>query len=208
MAAGMYKLYHSPLSQHARRVVSLLEAGGIEYELEPVAVEKGAHMSAEYLAVNPNHQLPALDVDGEILLESNAIMRFLCDAHGLDAWYPKATMARAKVDQWLDWNQCRLMDPTTSLVVNKVILGDKGDQGAVARAEARLTDVLGVLEAHLDGREWVAGDGPTIADLSIASNIFQLGFAQATPTTPHTSAWFQRVMELPGFRASLPPPPA
>lgn len=204
----MYKLYHSPLSQHARRVVSVLETGGIEYELVPVAIEKGAHMAPEYLAINPNHQLPALEVDGEILLESNAIMRFLCDEHGLESWYPKGAKARAKVDQWLDWNQCRLMDPTTLLVINKALLGDNGDKDAIARAESKLVDVLGVLEAHLAGKDWVAGDNPTIADLSIASNIFQLGFAQATPTTPHTGAWFSRVMELPGFKASLPPPPA
>lgn len=204
----MYKLYHSPLSQHARRVVSVLETAGIEYELVPVAVEKGAHMAPEYLAINPNHQLPAMEVDGEILLESNAIMRFLCDEHGLDTWYPKGAKARAKVDQWLDWNQCRLMDPTTSLVINKALLGENGDKDAIARAESKLVDVLGVLESHLEGRDWVAGDSPTIADLSIGSNVFQLGFAQATPTTPHTGAWFSRVMELPGFKASLPPPPA
>lgn len=202
----MYKLYHSPLSQHARRVVSVLETGGIEYELVPVAIEKGAHMAPDFVAVNPNHQLPAMEVDGEILLESNAIMRFLCDEHGLDSWYPKGAKARAKVDQWLDWNQCRLMEPTTSLVINKALLGDNGDKDAIARAESKLVDVLGVLEEHLDGRDWVAADSPTIADLSIGSNVFQLGFAQVTPTTPHTAAWFSRVMELPGFKASLPPP--
>ena len=203
----MYKLYHSPLSQHARRVVSVLETGGIAYELVPIAIEKGAHMAPDFLAINPNHQLPAMEVDGEVLLESNAIMRFLCDAHGLESWYPKGAKARAKVDQWLDWNQCRLMDPTTSLVINKALLGDNGDKDAIARAESKLVDVLGVLETHLDGKDWIAGDNPTIADLSIGSNIFQLGFAQASPTTPNTGAWFSRVMELPGFKASLPPPP-
>jgi len=203
----MYKLYHSPLSQHARRVVSILETGGIDYTLEPVAVEKGAHMAPEYLAINPNHQLPAMEVDGKIMLESHSIMRFLCDTHGLDSWYPKDLGARADVDQWLDWNHCRLMEPTNTLVVNKVLFAENGDKDAIARSETKLEEVLGVLEVHLGGRDFVAGAGPTIADLSIASNLFQLGFAEAMPTTPNTQAWFGRVMELPGFKASLPPAP-
>jgi glutathione S-transferase len=203
----MYELYASPLSQHARRVVSLLEEAGIAYTLRPVAVEKGEHMSPGYLAINPNHQVPALKVDGEVLLESNAILRFLCDRHGLDAWYPKPGLARARVDQWLDWNQCRLGEATTQLVLNKVLMGDKGDRQAVERAEKKLEDIFGVLESHLAGRNFVAADGPTIADLSIASNCFQLGFASATPTSPNIAAWSSRVGELRGYRASLPPPP-
>lgn len=204
----MYELYMSPLSQHCRRVVSLLEEEGIPYTKRPVAIEVGEHMSPAYLAVNPNHQLPALKVDGEILLESNAMLRFICDKHGLDKWYPKDTLARARVDQWLDWNQCRLSPPLVQLVMNKVFLGDKGDPKLVEQASERLADIFGVLENHLNGRTFVAGDRPTIADLSIASNVFQLNFAGAVPTSPNIGAWFGRTAELRGFRASLPPPPA
>lgn len=204
----MYELYASPLSQHSRRVVSLLEEAGIEYTAKPVALEKGEHMSPGYLAINPNHQVPALAVDGEVLLESHAILRFLCDQHELETWYPKTPMARARVDQWLDWNQCRLAEPVSQLVVNKVFLGDKGDKQAIAQAEQRLPEVFAVLDRHLEGRTYVAGDQPTIADLSIASNVFQLGFAGAVPNAPNITPWFGRVNELRGFRASLPSSPA
>ncbi|MEO8554054.1 MAG: glutathione S-transferase family protein, partial [Kofleriaceae bacterium] len=118
----MYELHMHPLSQHARRVVSLLEEAGIDYTATPVAIEKGEHMSPAYLAINPNHQVPALRVDGRVLLESNTILRFLCDRHDLEAWYPKDALARAQVDQWLDWNQCRLGPSVTQLVLNKVML--------------------------------------------------------------------------------------
>jgi glutathione S-transferase len=204
----MYELYMSPLSQHSRRVVSLFEEAGIDYTARPVAVEKGEHRSPAYLAINPNHQVPALKVDGEILLESNAILRHLCDRHGLEAWYPKQGMARARVDQWLDWNQCRLGPQVTQLVLNKVFLGDRGDKQAVERAQEQLEDVFGVLESHLGDRSFVAADHPTIADLSIASNCFQLGFAGASPSSPNIAAWMARVGELRGYQASLPPPPS
>jgi glutathione S-transferase len=204
----MYELYMSPLSQHSRRVVSLLEEAGIEYTARPVALEKGEHMSPEYLEINPNHQVPALKVEGEVLHESNTMLRFLCDRHGLEAWYPTDPLARARVDQWLDWNQCRLGGLVTQLVVNKVILGDAGDRRAVAEAEQKLPEAFAVLESHLGGRTFVAADHPTIADLSIASNVFQLGFAGAVPETPNIGSWFGRVGEIRGFAASLPPSPA
>jgi glutathione S-transferase len=91
----MYILYHFPYSQHARRVVSLMEEAGLPYELRHVDMAKGAHRSAEYLAINPNHQVPTL-IDGEIKLhESNAILRYLCVKHGLNAWYPQELPLRA-----------------------------------------------------------------------------------------------------------------
>ena len=61
----MYTLYHSPYSQHARRVVALLEVAGIEYEIRHVAMEKGEHVSPEFLTINPNHQVPVF-IDGEV----------------------------------------------------------------------------------------------------------------------------------------------
>ena len=82
-----------------------------------------------------------------------------------------------------------------------------GDKQAIAQAEQKLPEVFGVLERQLEGRNFVASAGPSIADLSIASSIFQLGFAQAVPKSPHIGAWFGRVGELRGFKASLPPPP-
>ena len=124
----MYLLYHFPQSQHARRVVSLLEEAGLEYELRHVAMDKGEHRSAAYLAINPNHQVPTL-VDGDVTIhESNAILRYLCAKHRLNAWYPEDLPARAKVEQWLDWNQCRLSPAVVDIVLNSVFLGAAGDR--------------------------------------------------------------------------------
>ena len=93
----MYILYHFAYSQHARRVVSLMEEAGLPYELHHVDMAKGGHRSAEYLAINPNHQVPTL-VDGEVKIhESNAMLRYLCVKHGLDAWYPQELALRANV---------------------------------------------------------------------------------------------------------------
>ncbi|MEL6544965.1 MAG: glutathione S-transferase family protein [Myxococcota bacterium] len=202
-----YTLYTSPLSQHGRRVVSLFEEAQIPYAIESVAIEKGEHLQPDYTAVNPNGQLPALSIDGKILLESHTMMRFLCDTHGLEQWYPKDPWHRAQVDQWLDWNHYRVGPHVSAYVVNKVLLGADGDAALIQRSDEMLRSAFPVLESRLGDSPFVAGESTTIADLAIASNVFQMGFAQASPDSPHIAAWMERVGAHKGFQASLPPPP-
>jgi glutathione S-transferase len=200
----MYILYHFPYSQHARRVVSLLEAAALPYELRHVDMAKGAHLLADYLAVNPNHQVPTL-VDGDLKIhESNAILRYLCQKHDLTDWYPSDLRHRALVDQWLDWNQCRLSPAVIDVVRNKVFLGEKGDKEAIARGETKLRELGPILEAGLRPMAFLAGAAPTIADLSVASNLFQLSLANAVPTGARIAAWYERIGQLEAFRKSLP----
>lgn len=198
----MYLLYHHPYSQHARRVVALMEEAKLPYELRRVALEKGEHMSPEFLAVNPNHQVPVL-IDGDVkLFESNTMLRYLSNKHGLSDWYPQPPAQRAQVDQWLDWNQCRLGPAVVDIVLNKLFLGDKADRQAIARGEQRVAELAPILEQGLAASPFIAGDAPTIADLSVASNITQLGLAGAAPSSPRIAAWFERVDNLPGVRRS------
>ena len=201
----MYILYHFPYSQHARRVVSLLEAASLPYELRHVDMASGAHLSADYLAINPNHQVPTL-LDGDLTLhESNAILRYLCHKHDLTDWYPADPKHRARVEQWLDWNQCRLSPAVIDIVRNKLFRGDKGDLGAIARGEANLRELAPILDAGLAAQDFLTGPKATIADLAVASNLFQLGLAKASPPGMHTAAWYQRMGTLDAFRKSLPP---
>ena len=53
-------------------------------------------------------------------------------------------------------------------------------------------------------RRFLAGIRPTIADLSLASSIFQLSFAGIAPSGEHTRGWFERMHAIEGFRRSLP----
>lgn len=200
----MYVLYHYPYSQHARRVVSLLEEARLPYELRHVAMDQGEHLSAAYLAINPNHQVPTL-LDGAVKLhESNAILRYLCLKHGLEPWYPTVLARRAVVEQWLDWTQCRLSPTIIDIVRNKVFMGDRGDRAAIERGLAKLPELAAILEAGLGAHDYLAGPAPTIADLALASNLFQLGLAGECLTGTRIAAWYDRVGALDGFRKSLP----
>ena len=201
----MYILYHHPYSQHSRRVVALLEEASLEYEVRQVALDKGEQISPAYLAINPNHQIPAL-IDGAIkIFESNAILRYLCHKHRLSTWYPEELARRALVEQWLDWNQCHLARPVIDVVFNKVFLGPKGDREAIARGEARVAELAPILQAGLEDCAFLSGETPTIADLSVASNFTQLSLAGTMPQQPRIGDWFRRVGALEGVKRACAP---
>ncbi|HEX7013740.1 MAG TPA: glutathione S-transferase family protein [Steroidobacteraceae bacterium] len=203
---SMYTLYYYPFSQHARRVHALLEEARLPYSLTLVDLGKGEHRERAYQAVNPNRQVPTL-LDGDFkLFESNAMLRYLCQKHGLKQWYPEDPRARARVDQWLDWNQTGLGPAVVDIVLNKVFLGSDGDKAAMMRGYGRLESLAVILAEALDRRNFITGEAPTIADLSIASNITQLGLAQSVPQVPAIERWYRHVCEIQGFAASLPPP--
>ncbi len=198
-------LYHFPVSQHSRRVVSLLEEAQIPYTGKLIDLLSGEHMSPEFLAINPNHQVPTL-MDGDVTLhESNAILRYLCNKHNLEQWYPNAVNHRAHVDQWLDWNQCRFAPSIGGIILNKVFLKENGDQAAIEKGLAALPELFAILEAGLANTPYLTGEAPTIADLSVASNIFHLGFADLMPTSSNIEAWYGKISQLNGYKKSLPP---
>ena len=200
----MYTLYAYPFSQHSRRVVSLLEQLDIEYETELVDMMKGEYLTDAYLAINPNHQVPTL-VDGDIRIhESNAILRYLCKKHARFDWYPQDPVSLALTEQWLDWNQCQLSKQVVDLVLNTVFLGDNGDTAAAEKARQILPELFEVLADHLAKHPYASGLQPSIADLSLASNVFQLGLAGFVPEQQTIRNWYDKVSSLKGFAASLP----
>jgi glutathione S-transferase len=201
----MYVLYHFPYSQHARRVVALLEEAQLKYELRHVAMDRAEHHGPEYLCVNPNHQVPTL-TDGDFTIyESNAILRYLCHKHDLTQWYPSHPQERGRVDQWLDWNQCRLSPAVIELVLNSVFLGDTGDRVAIERGRTQLEELMPILAKTLESERFIAAPRPTIADISVASNLSQLALAGFVPEADSTRRWYADICELKGFRSALPP---
>lgn len=200
----MYTLYSHPHSPYCQRVLALMAEAEIPVETRHVDLDKGEHMSAAYLSVNPNHQVPTL-IDGDLVIhESNAILRYLCDKHGLENWYPREIAARAMIDQWLDWTQTRLGPASFFVVFNTAFAGDDADVAAIETGHAMLDDLLPVLDTALADRDYVTGATPNIADLAVASNITLLAFADATPEHPNIVAWVRRVCRLPGFQKNLP----
>ena len=200
----MYVLYSFPYSQHCRRVISLLEEAKLSYRIEHVDMMSGKHMSPDYLAINPNHQVPTLVGNTIKIHESNAILRYLCNKHKLTNWYPKDAEGKAAVDQWLDWIQCQMSPAVVNVVLNKVFMGEQGDKKAIELGLKQMLELNPILAIALEQSPYLTGDNPTIADLALISNIFHLAFAKELPAAQSILNWYNKMMSLEGVIKSLP----
>lgn len=97
-------LYYTPLSPPCRSVMMTASALGVRLNLKPINLIAGEHLTPEYLKINPQHSVPAIDDDGFRLNESRAICIYLISRYGkhrATQLYPEDSKRRAIVDQRL-----------------------------------------------------------------------------------------------------------
>lgn len=199
------RLYHHPQSANSRR--ALMTAYQLDAKVEPVLVDlaKGAQRSPEHLGRNPNGKVPVLEDDGFLLWESHAIMQYLADKTPGQTLYPIDVQARADVNRWLFWSSSHFMPAIGVLnwehFVKRMVGAGEPDPVAVKRGEGMVTDLSGILDAHLSGRRWVVGDRLTLADLALAASLTSIERAKL-PVKGFASLmqWLARVEELPAWK--------
>ncbi|MBI1393203.1 MAG: glutathione S-transferase family protein [Alphaproteobacteria bacterium] len=165
------KIYGNFLSPPANQVRLTASALGVDHEYLHVDLTKGEQRGADFLAVNPFGKVPAL-VDGDFrLAESNAISRYLACRDGSDcAFYPNDIRQRATIDKWMDHAGQNVRTQTGKVLFNKVfapMLGMPVDDKALAEGREQLGVALGVIDAELADRPYLAGDTATIGDIAM-----------------------------------------
>jgi glutathione S-transferase len=162
-----------------------VRAAGLDFEEVDVW---GKTTEPEYLAKYPAHLTPMLEADGlprGTLGESCAIMAFLCNKHGLDEFYPTDPGRRAMVDNAMFYLigtfyplLARATYPTLSFgqYAGEVATAPDADDAMKAKAakdaEAALGEPLEVFNTYfMDGRPFIGGDHPSIADIRLAATL-------------------------------------
>jgi glutathione S-transferase len=206
------KLYYSPFSTNSRRVTTVAAHLGIPLELVTLDLLKGEHKSPEYLRINPNGKVPTLIDEDTTIWESNAIVHHLLAKSPSQTLWPKQPRAQADVMRWQFWNASHLEQATNTFIwenVFKKVLG-AGDPDArkVSEASAQWDRFGGVLDRHLDGRRYIAGDGNTltVADIAIAASVVHYpssGLPVAKFAQLHR--WFEEFAKLPAWQKTAPP---
>ena len=152
----------------ALRSLWAIEECGIEYDHVPVSFRKDSK-APEYLAVNPNGRVPALEDGDLVLFESLAINLYLIKTYGGDL-YPSNPQDEARAIQWTLWVLTEMEDLQLQLVVQKMFTKEENrDPEVWASASGRLARPLKVLDEHLEGRNWLIGNEFSVADLNVAA---------------------------------------
>ena len=161
----------------------------------------GETRTPAYRAINEMGEVPVL-VDGDrTLTQSGAIQDYISHLSGKFAG--STPEERREVLRWVLYDNHKLssMAGVTRFLMN-FLPEDKRPQEVIAFNLGRLKGAYGVVNRHLEGRDWMVGDGITNADLSCCGYLYYpepFGFDRMA--YPNIDAWLTRLSETPGWKA-------
>ena len=195
------KLHCFGESGNSYKAALALEMSGLEWE--PVFVDffNGQTRTPEYRAeVNEMGEAPVL-IDGDFRIsQSGAIQAYVTEKSG--KFGGKTREENYDILRWVLWDNHKLssMAGLTRFLIN-FLPEQHRNPDVIAFNQGRLKAAYQVLNAHLEGRDWIVGDGVTNADLSCCGYLYYpepFGFDRAE--CPHIDAWLTRLSEQPGWK--------
>ena len=199
----MLKILGKPISINVRKVLWLCEELALPYELEPWGAGFRDPDTPEFRALNPNAMVPVI-VDGDaVLWESNTICRYLAGKHGRDDLLPRDALARARVEQWMDWQGGDMNNAWRyaymGLVRNSAA---HQDAQAIAASTASWNRHMAILERQLEkSGGFAAGPVFTLADIGLGLAVNRWFMTPIErPALPHVQAYYDRLAARPAFR--------
>lgn len=189
------RIHRHPLSGHSHRVELFARLAGIAYELIDVDLLGGEHTREPFLSLNPFGQVPVIE-DGEVTLaDSNGILVYLAKRYAPD-WLSEEPEQAGQLQRFLSLAAGPInYGPATARLIE--VFGAERDAETAKNIAAWAFQRL---EAHLERRDWLVGDRPTIAEVAIYSYSAHApeGGISLQPY-PNLRAWLARVEGLAGF---------
>jgi glutathione S-transferase len=201
------KLLGRPTSINVRKVLWLCAELPLQVDHEPEwATPSQPTKAPQFLALNPNALVPVL-IDGDFVLwESNTICRYLAGRQGRDDLLPRAPAARARVEQWMDWQATELNSAWRHAFLGLVRGSPQHqDRQAIADSAAQWNRLMQILERQLDATAaYAAGASFTLADivLGVAAQRWRMTPIER-PVLPAVQAWLERLARRAPFREQV-----
>ena len=194
------KLHCFGESGNAYKAALALELSGLDWE--PVFVDffGGAARSPEFRALNVMGEAPVLE-DGELVLtQSGVIQMYVTEKTGK---FGGRTAAEAReVMRWMFWDNHKMSSQAGMLrFLMNFLPAEKRPAEVIGFLQGRMKTAFQTLNAALDGRDWLVGDGVSNADLSCCGYLFYpepFGFDRKD--WPHIDRWLGNIAALPGWK--------
>jgi glutathione S-transferase len=206
-------LFHDPTSEPSRAVHWFTLEAGIPIAIRLIWLSRGEHLSAELLAVNPRHQVPAFRDADFCLSEATAIIRYLAEISNVESqWLGGTTRERARVNQLLSWYHTNLRTKATleyflpALLLPAYRGQPRPSADVLSHLRRQLRGTLEQVNEFLGSKPFVAGTRLMVPDLLFACEIFALDCdgerdGYLTGLT-HVLNWMDRLRCLGSYTAS------
>jgi glutathione S-transferase len=194
------KLLGRLTSINVRKVMWTAAQLDLDLEREDWGAGFRSPQEAGYLAMNPNGLIPVL-VDGDFTLwESNSICRYLAAKLGAAGLLPAEPQARARVEQWMDW-QAGELNNSWRVAFMALVRGQPATPEAIAASVAGWNRHMGLLDAQLARTgAYACGEAFTLADIVLGLSAQRWKNAPIERIElPAVDAWMQRLSAQPGF---------
>lgn len=206
----MITLYHVPQSR-SMRVLWLLNELDVEFQLVEMPFDKSLRRP-EFLSLSPAGRVPALEIEGERMFESGAMVEYLCER------YPERGMGRAPGDMdrmaWLVWLHFAetVSQHAAALTQQHIALYDDAMRSPVVMKleAARLLKCYAAIEARLstpvENRDYLLTSGYSAVDICLGQAVYMAQHFATLDGFPETAAWFARLSERQSYQDALPGP--
>ena len=196
-----YKLHCFGQSGNAYKPALFLQLSGADWEPVFVDFMHGAHREPAFTALNEMAQVPVLEHDGKKLSQSAVILDYLVEQTGKFGWADDDE--RREVFRWLFWDNYSFTSIVAPLrFIATFMPEEKRDPNVLGFLPMRLKGALKVLDKRLEGREFVATPGLSIADLSIVGYLY---YGEELPFDlseyPNIVALTERIKAMDGWKA-------
>jgi glutathione S-transferase len=195
--------YRAPMSTATITDLVLAELG-IPHETVTLDIQKGDTKKPEFLKVNPNGKVPVIVHDGTVIFESAAITIHLGETFGVEknVW-PSDRLKRGEAIKWVVWSNVSLGDAVGRWMRNTMdwVPAEQRNAKAGEAGQKDMRDLLGILDASLDGRDYLTGSQFTLADAHVNSFLDWLRFSKVDFTPfARLEAWSKRCSARPGYQ--------
>ena len=197
-------LYYWP-TPNGWKVAIMLEECGLDYRMIPVNIGRGEQFTPRYLAINPNHRMPAIVDHGAgpepvPVFESGAILIYLAEKSG--RFMPATPLGRKEVLEWLFW-QVGNLGPMAGQISHFVNYAPEGNEYARQRYANEYDRCIGVLDRRLSEREYIAGDY-SIADMASWPWLIPYKhLGQSLEPYPNVRRWHEAMKARPAVRTGV-----
>jgi GST-like protein len=203
----MIELY-TAATPNGHKISIALEELGLAYNVHHLSLSKNEQKEPEYLKLNPNGRIPTIidrENDDFVVFESGAILMYLAEKTGkLLSSDPKE---RSREIQWLMF-QMGGIGPMMGQANVWFRYWDDTYQPALDRYQNEVKRLFGVMDGHLNGREYLAKE-LSIADIANWAWVRIYDWSGVPiDDFPHLSAWLDRLDQRPAFQTGIKTPPS